>query len=46
MYKVKHQYFPKGSTIIRPGDPSDKLYIISEGEVDIFLKSFDKEFIL
>ena len=32
--------------IVRPGDPSDKVFIVSEGEVDIFLKSFDREFVL
>ena len=35
MHKETH---PRGSTVIRKGDPGDKFYIISQGEVDVVVR--------
>jgi CRP-like cAMP-binding protein len=30
--------FPKGAEIFREGDPADVMFVVTEGEVEIFLK--------
>jgi putative ABC transport system ATP-binding protein len=39
--RLKAQKFPAGSTIVSRYDPSDKLYIVTKGEVDLFSSNGD-----
>jgi CRP-like cAMP-binding protein len=46
VYKIKEESFDEDNIIVRPGDLTNKLYLISEGEVDIIFKHQDKEFVI
>jgi len=45
-YQLNHEFFEEGQILFKYGDDIDKVYILADGEIDVYLPLNDEDLIL